>query len=138
MADAQRHLTRRDALRALALTACALGVAVRGRAAAPAGGGPAVRFTVFSAKPITDLAYAPRLGAPPQKMQFYPTARSPRYEYRGLMPLRFVDATTGATVAEASVPSDLREPLLLFSPLEEAAAAASASGGKPALRYQIA
>src|SRR5688572_25599165 len=47
-----------------------------------------VRFTVFSARPIADVAFAPRAGAAPQKVVFYPTARSPRYEFRGAMPLR--------------------------------------------------
>lgn len=92
--------------------------------------GQAVRFTVFAAQPIKDVAFAPRAKATPQTVQFYPTARSPRYEYRGAMPLRFVDATTGAVVAEATIPPGLRDPLLLFSPIESAAA-----GG---MRYQIA
>jgi hypothetical protein len=90
-----------------------------------------VRFTVFAAKPITEVAFAPRPNAAPQKLQFYPTARSPRYEYRGSMPLRFVDAA-GVVVAEASIPPTIRDALLLFTPTEGAGSAASG------LRYQIA
>ncbi|MBI4623275.1 MAG: hypothetical protein HY736_08665 [Verrucomicrobia bacterium] len=89
-----------------------------------------VRFTVFSARPIADVAFTPRPKTPPQKIVFYPTARSPRYEYRGAMPLRFVDVTTGTAVAEASIPPEIRDPLLLFAPVE----GASAVGG---LRYRI-
>ncbi len=92
----------------------------------------AVRFTVFSAQPVRELAFAPRPGAPPQKVVFQPTARSVRYEFRGAGPLRFVDATSGAVVAEAMLPPATRDVLLLFSPLAEKAAA----GGT--LRYQIA
>lgn len=89
-----------------------------------------VRFAVFSVRPIADIAFVPRAAAALQKTVFYPTARSPRYEYRGTMPLRFVDATTGAVVAEAVIPPEIREPLLLFAPIEGAPAAAG-------LRYRI-
>lgn len=91
---------------------------------------PAIRFTVFASQPIKELAFVPRANATAQKVQFYPTARSPRYEYRGAMPLRFVDETTGAVVAEAAIPAGLRDPLLLFS--------ASDAGAKGGLKYQIA
>lgn len=94
-----------------------------------------VRFTVFSAKPIADVAYAPRPGAAPQKLAFYPTARSPRYEFRGAMPLRFMDSTSGDVVAEATIPSDMRDALLLFTPIEAPAADAKK---KSSLRYQVA
>jgi hypothetical protein len=91
----------------------------------------AVRFTVFSAKPITDVAYIPRAKAEPVKLVFHPTARSPRYDYRGAMPLQFVDANSGAIVAQASIPAEMRDALLLFTPV--------AGTPKPgALRYQIA
>ncbi|MDO8542863.1 MAG: hypothetical protein Q7S40_20670, partial [Opitutaceae bacterium] len=50
-----------------------------------------VRFTVFAARPITDVTFTPRANAAAQKLTFYPTARSPRYEYRGVMPLHFLD-----------------------------------------------
>jgi len=96
-----------------------------------------VKFTVFSAKPIADLQFVPRQAAVAQKIVFYPTARSPRYEYRGAMPLRFFDATSGAVVAEATIPSEIREPLLLFLPLEVSGGGdAKKKGG--ALRYQVA
>ena len=91
----------------------------------------AVRFTVFSAKPIEGLGFVPRAGVAPAPLAFSPTARSPRYDYRGPMPLRFVDAESGVVVAEATIPIGLNDALLLFSPL----AATDAGGGK--LRYQV-
>ena len=92
-----------------------------------------VRFAVFSAQPIKDVAFSPRSNAAPLKLQFYPTARSPRYEYHGTMPLRFVDATSGTVVAEANIPATIQDALLLFTPLEALASQPSGS-----LRYQIA
>jgi hypothetical protein len=103
---------------------------VPARAQAPAAA-RVVRFTVFAAKPIPEISFFPRTGAAPQKLQFYPTARSPRYEYRGAMPLKFVDAA-GAVIAEATIPSNIRDPLLLFTPIE------SPAGGVGSLKYQIA
>jgi hypothetical protein len=91
----------------------------------------AARFTVFSAKPITDVAFTPRPNAGPQKLQFNPSSRSPRYEYRGTMPVHFVDVTTGAVVAEVNIPPNVRDALLLFTPLDPAAS------GAAALRYQV-
>jgi hypothetical protein len=102
-------------------------------AAAPVAG-QAVRFTVFSAQPISDAAFSPRPNGAPQKLQFYPTARSPRYEYRGPMPVRFLDTTTGAVIAEATIPLGLNDALLLFTPI----ASSGAPGGGGGLRYQIA
>jgi hypothetical protein len=96
---------------------------------------PIVRFTVFSPKPISDVSFTPRANAAPQKLQFYPTARSPRYEHRGPMPVRFVDANTGAVVAEATIPPNISDALLLFTAVEAEAAAAGAPRG---MRYQIA
>ena len=91
-----------------------------------------VRFTVFSAQPIKNVSFVPRSNAAPLKLTFQPTARSTRYEYRGVMPLRFVDANGGAIVAEANIPSGIQNALLLFSPLE------AGKSGAPGLRYQIA
>jgi hypothetical protein len=92
--------------------------------------GRSLRFTVFAAKPIADVSFAPRPNAAPQKLQFQPTARSPRYEYRGAMPLRFVDPA-GVVVAEASIPPTMRDALLLFTPAE------ASGGGGAGLRYKI-
>lgn len=92
----------------------------------------AARFTVFSAQPLKDVAYVPRAKAAPVKLAFQPTARSARYEYRGAMPLRFIDATTGDPVAEANIPAGMQNALLLFSPLDPAKSDATG------LRYQIA
>lgn len=91
---------------------------------------PSVRFTVFSAQPVANLTYLPRPNATPVKLAFFPTARSARVEYRGAMPLRFTDATTGAIVAEATIPPEMREPLLLFSAIEPTP--------EKGLRYQVA
>ncbi|MBL9190504.1 MAG: hypothetical protein JNK23_23700 [Opitutaceae bacterium] len=90
-----------------------------------------MRFSVFSPKPIEHLTFIPGAGAPPQTLQFYPTARSARAEYRGPMPLRFTDSTSGTVVAEASIPAGMTEALLLFLPNP---GPATATG----LRYQIA
>lgn len=89
----------------------------------------AFRFTVFSARPVEGVAFAPNARAAAQKLVFYPTARSPRYEFRGAMPLRFTDAS-GAVVAEATVPPEMHDVLLLFSAMEP-----TPSTG---LRYQVA
>ena len=80
-----------------------------------------LHFTVFSSKPITDLSYVPKPNAPPAKLVFYPTARSPHYEYRGVNPLKIVDGA-GAVAAEASVPAEIRNALLLLSLIEPAPA----------------
>jgi hypothetical protein len=90
----------------------------------------AVSFTVFSAKPIANLAFAPRANAAPQKTVFYPTARSPRYEFRGAMPIKFTDSTTNTVVAEATIPPEIRHALLLFSAVEPVP--------EKGLRYQVA
>lgn len=100
--------------------------------AQPAANLPAAWFTVFSAKPIKGLTYLPKPGAPAQKVAFYPTARSQRNEFRGAMPLRFLDEK-GGVVAEATIPRDIRDALLLFTPLENPPAE-----GQPGLRYQVA
>ena len=95
--------------------------------------GPSLRFTVFAAKPVTGLAYVARSKGAPQKLQFYPTARSPRYEYQGPMPLRLLDATTGEVVAEAVIPAGVRDALLLLTPVE-----AGKKGPGTSIRYQVA
>ncbi len=125
-------------LRALVALVIGVGVSVAGWAQAPAA--PAVRFSVFSAKPVADVAYVPRANANPQKLQFQPTARSARYEYRGAMPLRFFDATSGAVVAEANIPAGMRDALLLFTPIEGSAPALATApkAGTSTLRYQVA
>ena len=126
MAHALRHLV------SLVLVLMALS----SRASVQSGGMdpvPAVRFTVFSVRALTDVAFIPRRGAEPTRVSFYPTARSPRYEYRGTSPLRFFDAESGAVIAEATIPAEIRHAFLLFSPI----APESAPGGS-GLRFQIA
>lgn len=102
----------------LAAVLLALYVVPESRAAAPVAG-QVVRFTVFGQRPSGEVAFTPKAGAAPQKLRFYPTARSPRYEYRGPMPLRFVDPETNAVIAEATVPPGSAEVLLVFSPIAE-------------------
>lgn len=99
-------------------------------------------FTVFSATPITGLVYTPKPKAAPTPLVFFPTARSPRYEFRGAMPLRLSDQATGAVVAEAVIPPDIREALLLLAPGEVAAAQATPNSGAgkvpTSLKYRVA
>lgn len=99
--------------------------------ALPAGMVDPVRFTVFSARPVSDLAFHPQPGAPAENLEFYATARSPRYEYRGAMPLQFLDPD-GALVAEADIPTTMRDVLLLFMP-----ATAPALSGKRSYRIGV-
>lgn len=98
-------------------------------AAAPVAA-PLVRFTVFGLRPEGEVAFVPKPGAAPQRLQFYPTARSPRYEYRGATPLRFIEPESKVVLAEVSVPPGAGEMLLVFSP-----AAAGKSPGAP--RYDV-
>ena len=127
----QKHRATFKRLRASVVAAFALfAFSCPANAQAPRPGELAGRFTVFSARPITDISFTPRTAAPKQKLVFYPTARSPRYDYRSAMPLRFYDETTGSVVAEAVIPLEMKDALLLFSPIEPA----PVSG----LRYRIA
>ena len=107
-------------------------------AQAPRAAEQAFHFTVFSARPLADLTFGPRAGAPPVKLVFYPTARSPRYEFRGAPPLRLVEGPSGAVVAEAVVPPDIREALLLLTPIEPAPADSTGSWRTAGLRYRVA
>lgn len=126
MAHAGRHLRRALAgVLVLLLTGVAW--------AQGAGGAPAVRFTVFAPKPMPEIGYLPRPGAPLQKLSFQPNSRSLRHEFRGPMPLRFVDAASGTVVAETTIPAGVRDALLLFTPL-----GAGAGSGKGGLKYQVA
>lgn len=97
-------------------------------AAAQRPGQISVRFTVFAARPIDGLSYLSSTGAQ-LPLKFNPASRSTHHTYNGASPVRFVDTATGTLVAEASIPPDLREPLLLFSEL--------ATPGPRGLRYQI-
>lgn len=87
-----------------------------------------IRFTVFSLAPIEGLAYVSTTGAK-LPLKFNPASRSSRHTYNGAPLLKFIEVETGTVVAEATVPPEIREPLLLFTPLP----AASARG----LRYQV-
>jgi hypothetical protein len=122
--------TRKVALRVsagiVAFTAVSFG---RAQTAGPI---HSVRFTVFSAQPIKDVVFSPKAGGAPQKLVFQPTARSLRHEYRGTMPLRFLEVTSGAVIAEANIPPNVQDALLLFTALDTTAGTAGT------LRYQIA
>ncbi|MBC7366141.1 MAG: hypothetical protein H7343_04900 [Undibacterium sp.] len=120
MAHAFRYLI---IVLALALASAALSAAV------PRSEPISVRFTVFSAHPIDGLGYRSATGAT-LPLKFFPASRSARSAYNGPSPLNFVDAASGAVVAEAEVPAAIREPLLLFTTLP----APDARG----LRYQVA
>lgn len=112
-----------------------LGLLASGSAdAQPGAPYPLVRFTVFAAKAPADLGFVPKPGAAPQKLQFYPTARSPRYEYRGPLPLRILDTNNGQVVAEAAIPPGTGDVLLLLTPLS----AEPAGAVEKKLRYQVA
>ncbi len=95
-----------------------------------------LHFTVFSAQPIQGLSYMPHPGGAATKVVFYPTARSPRYDYRGAMPLRFTDAGSGAPIAGAIVPPEVHDALLLFSPTEPSAASETKVAN--AIKYRVA
>ena len=86
---------------------------------APAGT-QALRFTIFSPRAVQGLTFTPRVGQAPKPLVLYPTARSPRYEYVGAMPLRITEAKTNAVVAEATVPREISTALILLVPLEPA------------------
>jgi hypothetical protein len=88
------------------------------------------RFTVFSARPTSGLAFFPGPELPPQPLIFYPTARSPEYEYTGAIPLQFIDELTGEVVATVTTLPHSRRALLLFVPV-------AAGSANPNARYQI-
>ena len=103
-----------------------------GATAQEPGSPPSVRrfsFTVFSAEPVTTLSYAPHPGAMPVPLVFYPTARSPRYSYRGPPGLQFLDLETGAVMAAVTVPARIRTALVILS--------ASDSPGSGPARYHV-
>jgi hypothetical protein len=75
-----------------------------------------IRFTVFGLRPIEGLVYQSTTGAK-LPLKFNPSARSSRHTYNGASPVKFLDGETGAVVAEAAVPPDMREPLFLFTEL---------------------
>lgn len=112
-----------------AVLATSLSLALRLQAEPPPG--LQLRFTVFAPSQLTGLAYVAE-STPIQKivsMVFYPTARSPVYEYRGTTPLQFVDLKSQAVVAIAEIPLEMHQPLLIFFP--------KASSPGSSLRYEV-
>lgn len=77
----------------------------------------ALDFTVFSSDRIVDLGYLKpaRVGSTTVPVQFFPTERSPRYQYRGPVPLEFVNVKTGQVVASVTPPLEMTHPLFIFS-----------------------
>ena len=66
-----------------------------------------LQFTVFSPNPIAGLVFRPRPDGPAKAIVFYPTARSPRYEYRGSNSLRFYQAPTPTPAQAGPKPASL-------------------------------
>ncbi len=94
------------------ICACALLLAapwIAGQAPKPA----PIRFSVFALRPIEGLTF-PATNGTTQPLKFSAVARSARYTCLGASPIKFLDATTGEVVAEATVPTEIRDPLLLF------------------------
>ncbi len=90
------------------------------RAASPVAA-VSLRFTVFSPRPPGEAAYVPAPGQAPTRLRFHPLARSPRYEYRGPAPLRFIAPRDRALLAEAEIPAGLTSALIILLPDEKAA-----------------
>lgn len=85
-----------------------------------------MHFTVFSAVPVSGVGFLSKPDGPPTPVVFYPTARSPRYEYVGPNPLRFQSipaagpastATEAKSMAEVTFAPNIREAFLLFEPM---------------------
>lgn len=87
------------------------------------GASPAVtlRFAVFSPRPLGEAAYVAAPGQAPTRLRFYPLARSPRYDYRGPAPLRFIAPRDRALLAEAEIPAGVAHALIVILPDEKAA-----------------
>jgi hypothetical protein len=89
-----------------------------------------VTFTVFSAVPMERVTYFPEPVGSPLTPVFYPSARSPRYEFHGRNPLRFYRVTDDRTdrpspssvVAEAYLPAGVSDVLLIFVPITSVSA----------------
>lgn len=73
-----------------------------------------LRFTVFSPRPPGEAAYVAAPGQAPTRLRFYPLARSPRYDYRGPAPLRFIAPRDLALLAEAEIPAGLTSALIIL------------------------
>lgn len=133
MADPFRYLTTwfsvREGTRLAFLTFLALAFVSVVAGAQPALSEQRLHFTVFCSKPAVGLAYTPRVGQAAVPLVFYPTARSPRYERRGAMPLNVIDARTNTVVAQATVPPEMTDAFLLLVPIEPMPATE--------LRYQV-
>lgn len=101
----------------------------------PAGFGQAapseqrVRFTIFCTRPVVGLSFLPAAEAVPVSLVFYPSTRSPRYDYRGAMPLQLIDGQTREVQAEAVIPEGMTDVLLILVPMEPPV--------ESGLRYQV-
>lgn len=141
MAHLDRALTL---LRTFATAALVTGLwTIPGKAASvatPAEPEVQVHFTVFSAVPISGVGFLAKPDAVPTPVAFYPTARSPRYEYVGSNPLRFQSIPAAGTdgpaattemkaMAEVTFAPNIRDAFLLFEPMMPAA--------KDGMRYRV-
>ncbi len=79
---------------------------------------PAARqllFSVFAAEPVGRLCYVAKPGTAPERLEFYPTVRSPLYLYEGPSRVQFLDVDTAAIRAEFTVPPRIRRVLLILA-----------------------
>ncbi|MBM3865719.1 MAG: hypothetical protein FJ381_07430 [Verrucomicrobia bacterium] len=113
------HHGRRGWLAGMAACVCGWSVAPV-RAASPSAP-VSLRFAVFSPRPPSEAAYVAAPGQAPTRLRFHPLARSPRYEYRGPAPLRFVNPRDRALLAEAELPAGVANTLIVLLPDEKAA-----------------
>ena len=75
-----------------------------------------LEFTVFSAQPVKGLMYRAQVTAASIPLEFYPTARSPRYAYQGPARICFWNGEAGSIAAEITVPPGITSALFLFAP----------------------
>ncbi len=75
-----------------------------------------VAFTVFSTEPLSQLCYIAKPGTAPVRLQFYPTARSRQYLYKGTDKMPLFAADTGALMAVVTLPPGIRQALLILMP----------------------
>ena len=64
------------------------------------------------------LCFVPKPEATPVPLVFYPTARSPKFDFFAAGPLQVIDARTQEVVLQVQVPSSLKKALLIFLPAE--------------------
>jgi hypothetical protein len=78
-----------------------------------------LHFRVFSAEPMQSVTYLPATNGKETPLVFFPSARSPRYDYRGGMPIRF--RSDSVEIAAVNVPPQIEDALLIFDAIPSAA-----------------